>query len=452
MPRNYSENGIYGVTEIEQRLLDIARDGQLTWEDCRDIFRYFPMGKRIARALPRFSFSAEREIIVPEAPEEAIQAFKKMAIKLSQDKIIYRASVYARIYGLSGIFVSCNGKNNMDNITYRDVQKGIRFNALDSLNLAGSYFSQDVLSEKFMKPDPVTINGQKVGSKRVCTILNGDPLYLNFNESTYNFAGISVYANMTNLIQSWTRAMISIRRMLTKASSVVFKSRDGDKLNPNQVTAAKKSLQLLQAMENTGGVSIERADDVSFFPMTGVGEIDTLLKSVENEILYALDDTPQALLLNANISNGLSEGSEEFKAIMIAIDSFRKEILSPLYAFTDPFVMASAWTNEFILRITENDKRYFGMSPAKIRQYWMENFEYSYRSLFPKTSLEEETEKAVSLDNLLKVRQLGGNYADIEEEINEKKLFNNDISIDPTPMLDSNGQYNLFPDEEDSEE
>ena len=426
-------------------LLNLPETTQLSLNQCQDIYTYWGLGKRIVHALPRFAFSAPREINIQDAPPEAVEEFNNVSANLKQDRIIRRTSIFCRIWGMSGLFVAYRPNDLSDgdkytstadrlaekNLTIKETQNGrISFNALNPLNLSGSVFSQDATATNFQKPERIVVKGIEVGTRRATIIQNSEPVYLRFSTAAFTFSGIPVYQNMVSLIKAWTRAIISLERMATKASAIVFKDGERGKVNGIMADAASASLMRIKEMENDGACSISKDGDAIFFPLTGVSEVDVILKSLNMSIMMALDDTPAAILLDKDIANGLSEGSEQLKAIIMAVDTFREEVLTPLYSLTDPYVMACAWTDEFIQKmIKKYPAMYSGYTVPEVRQIWQDSFSYEYGNLYPEPDKDVQATNGVVLDNLMKVRQLGGDLADIQAEITERKLFNNVIDL-----------------------
>ena len=469
---NRQQNQI-ALTGRTSPLLNIPEDTMLDLQSCQDIYTFWGLGKRLVHALPRFALSSPREIVIQEAPPEVAEEFVKAAIKLKQDDIVSRGTVYCRIYGMGGIFTAYTkskiatpekseamslkeqqeflkqkmkqeaadrDKVAIANLTIKDVQSGkITFNALNPLNLSGTVFSQDALSTEYQKPITIVVAGQTVGSRRATVIQNNDPIYLRWTTSTFNFSGISIFQNMIRLIKAWHRAIISFERMATKGSSIVFKDGVRGRMSGIMATAAKSALQRMRDMENDGAVSIDKDGDVAFFNLTGVAEVDTILKGLEREITMALDDTPLAILLDKSLSSGLSEGTEDLKAVIMAVNNFRKDFLTPLYALTDPYVQAVAWTDEFILKIIKKHPEIYagGFTIQEIRQLWQESFSYEWGNLYPPTEKETQETNKIVLENIKIVSDMGGEAADIEAEIKERKLFLNDITINPPPEPES---------------
>lgn len=424
-----SESGYGDSHYSDDELLGAYRD--LSYQECKNIYRYWPLGKRIASQLPNFAMSAPREIIVKDAPSAVIEQFNKTADSVNLDKQVRKCSIYARIYGLAAMFVACENVKSSDNLTQKDViNNRIVFNVLDPLNISSVRVEQDASSLFYQKVKQITINGNDtVGSKRATVVFNDIPLYLKFNPSTFSFSGASVYQNMTGLIKSWNRSIVSLERMATKAGSIIVKGKDRSHTSGLTLGAINKNLELIRNMQNDGIANIGEGE-VEFFQLSGIQEVDSLINSLNTSLMMALSDTPSAILLDKNLSNGFNDGSEDMKAIIMAVDNFRKLVLSPLYDFADPFIMYKAWDDEFVEQIkADYPNDYRGLSNVEIVQQWTKGFSFNWGNLYPEPEKDKIETNSARLDLLTKAKELGANLQDIQEELNSLEIFGNDMEL-----------------------
>lgn len=433
------------ITATEARLLTFDEDGTLGRQDCVDIFSYWPLAHRVVQSLPRFAYSTPREIKIPDAPPSALEEFKKVSKKMRQDMICRRTTEFMREFGMAAVAYVSDKVDLIRNMYMREVaaDDGV-FIAYDPQALTGTTICQDQRSPRFLRPDRIMIGGEKAGSRRATVIQNGLLQYLKFNESTFTFGGPSVFQNMIPLIKGWTWGIISLRRMAIKGSSVVFKGKEGGRVNGINVSAAEFALAQIRDMGAGGACAIDKNSDVSFFNMTGVQEVDAILKAMEQEIMMALDDTPAPILLGKDLSNGLSEGSEDMKAVIMAVDNFREQYMAPLYDFTDPYVMARAWSDEFVLKACEGTED-AGLPPETVRAKWEAGFSYEFGNLYPEPENVEAQKNLTIMQSLQIAKALGADLADIQAEIRARKIFQTDIelnaaNIQPPPMPEPMGQ------------
>ena len=417
-----SGDSIYSNDEM----LGVYKD--LTYIECRDIYRYWALGKRIATALPNFAMSAPRDFYCGEHPAEVADEFKDTADKLNIDRTIKKASIYARVFGLSSIFIACDSdeKNPSDPLTYGDINDcGISFNVLDPLSMGASIqIDNNPLSHTFQQPINVTVGGANVHTQRICTIYNDIPLYLKFNPSSYSFSGASIYQNMTLLIRSWNRCIIALQRLATKAGAMVKTSREVAHANGVSLQAIQKNLEMIRNMENDGIASIQTGEEINFFSLTGASEVDAIIQQLNTGLMMALSDTPSRILLDKNLSVGLNDGSEDMKAILMAVEHFREQMLKPLYNFVDKFIMYKAWSQPFIERMRrEYPEHYEGMSDIMIFQQWKQDFKFEFGDLYPQTENDRIESAKTRLDMLTTLKEMGATDEDIETALNQNPIF-----------------------------
>lgn len=406
-------------TYINDELLGAYKN--LSYEECRQIYRFWPLGKRVAAALPNFAMSAGRNFLIKNAPPEIAEEIKKTAEQIDLEGTVNKASIYARIYGLSFIFVSTQDNNPDKPLTYKDIQQGFNFNVLDPLAMGGN-ISIDInpLSYNFNKPLGFTIKGHKVNSKRVLACYNDIPLYYQWNKSSFSWSGPSIYQNMTLLIRSWNRAIIAIQRMSTKAASIIVKSKDIAYQTGVNLQAINKNLSLIRDMENDGITDIKVGEEVEFFNLTGISEIDTIIDKIHSGLMMALNDTPSSILLDRHLAQSMSDGDNDMKAIIIAVDKFRKGILTPIYEFVDKFLLYKTFSPALIKQMKNKyPDLYANMGENEILAHWMENYTFEYNNIYPLSKNEEADTQSKHLDNMLKIKELGGDLNSIEDKINQ---------------------------------
>lgn len=415
----------------------------LTYKECMDIFLNWALGKRVASSLVEFALSVKRDIYFKDLPDEFSERFKEIEEKYNIDNIVKRSAIYTRVFGMSGIFVSHKKKQPHEKLSFDDVLEGdISFNICDPLVLSGTTVSQDPLSVDYMKVNKVMVRSQEVDLSRICVLFNSIPFYLEFQPSTFTFATPSVYQNMIGLIHSWNRCVVALERAATKAGSIIFKNRNGGALNSIAASAINKTLEAIRSMQNDGAVSIEKDADVELFNLSGIGEIDSIINQMNSIIMMALSDTPSALLLDRNLSNGLNDGSEDMKAIIMAVDNFRSLILKNIYDFIDRFLLYLTLDKFFLKEMLEKYSSDFkGLNEADLREKAMSSFYFKYGNLYPETEATKIDNIGRKLDNLGKLKELGANLADIQDVLNENnQMFFKDITLNEKNIEDEESE------------
>ena len=407
----------------QNELLGAYKD--LTYQECRNIYRYWPLGKRVASALPNFAMSAGRSFI-SELPE-VNDALEKAAESMSIENVVNRTTIYSRIYGLSFVYLASDDKKReTEAITYEDFHNGTRlkFNVLDPLSAGGSItIDNNSLSPMFGMPIGLRVKGRAVHTKRIHCCYNDIPLYFKFNPSSYSFSGPSIYQNMTLVIRSWNRTVIALQRIATKAASILVKRKDSSNVTSLQLKAINRNLSLIREMENDGIAALRVGEEAEFFQLTGVSEIDAICNRLNSMLMMALSDTPSGILLDKNLSTGLADGDNDMKAILMSVDRFRKDILTPIYRFLDKFICYKAFSPEFLEELKElYPDKYRDKSTNEILNELIDSYNFKYNDLYPQTQNEQADTASKYLDNLTKIKELGGELSGIEEAINNYEI------------------------------
>lgn len=419
-------------------------DLPLSYDDCKKLFAEWTLGKRIVRSLPNFALSTRRDIIIQNAPIEAVEQFKKTCDAYNIDRVVKNASIINRIYGMCGILVTTNKEDDkFEYLTPEDLDTyKINFNVLDPLNF-NITFSQDPSSFYFQKPTNGFVRGKPVDDKRLFVQTNGDPLYIEFENSTLNFAGRSVFKNMKDLYRSWYVLFSALEKIAVKASSILIKNENAVK-DPMSMEFVKKSIEMFKQMEQGGIAHLAQGQEAEFFNLNGATEIGAMIAEVKSAIAIALEDTPLAILMDKSLSNGLSEGSEDMKAVVMAVENFRKDYLDPIYQFLDKFMFFKAWSDAWINEhIKPRYGEYVDLTPYEIRNQWIENFKFEWNSIYPETPDEKTKKEDGMMERLLKLKELGADVESLEDNLNDSKLFPNLITLTKieTPTFEMENVY-----------
>lgn len=407
----------------------------LTYEACKELYTNWALGKRLVKSLPNFALSTKREIIIQDAPSEAVEAFKKACEEHKIDRVVKRLSIINRIYGLAGLVVVTNNPtDDFKPLTSKDIQDyKLKFNILDPIN-QNVTFSQDSLSFYFQEPSFPYVNGRKVSGKRMYVCTNGEPLFIEFEASALNFAGRSVFKNMQELIDLWETLIVSVKRIAVKSSSILITNQNAIK-DPMGVETSKRAVWILEQLQEGGGALLNQGQNAEFFNLNGLQEVVGLIDKVKELIAIALEDTPLPLLMDKSLSNGLSEGSEDMKAVVMAVENFRSEYLSPIYQFLDSFMFHKAWSDSFINEtIKPKYGEYADLAPWQIRQYWIENFRFEWNSIYPETPDEKTKKEDGKMNRLLQLQTLGADTNSLQDNLNDANLFPNQVTLSQPPQ------------------
>lgn len=403
---------------------------ELTYEDCSNIYRMWSFGKRIVEALPNFAMSAGRTFTMSEnIPPFVIDELNAKASEMRLDDIASRASIYARIFGVSFIYLASN-KEPTEAVTLGDFQNSdfrYKFNVLDPLSSgANIQVDNNPLSDTFSMVIKSSVYGTEIHQNNLHTCCNGTPLYLQYNQSNFSFSTASVFQNMTLLIRSWNRVLIAMQRMATKSSCLVVNRKSRANVSGASLNSIAMSSEMIRTAENDGVINIEVGEDIKNFDTSGVSELDTIADRMNKNILIALSDTPSSLLLDKNLSQGLNDGDNDMKIVLMSVEKFRLNVLKPIYDFLDKFLCYATFTPALAQRVRdESPEEFGGMSDGEVIQLMLDNFGFSFNELYPQTENEQADTAGKKLDNIAKLKELGAEMSGLENAVNQCGVFEN---------------------------
>lgn len=427
------ETGAGDSIYTNDEILGVYKD--LSYVECRDIYRYWALGKRIASSLPNFAMSAERVFSCPNHPVEIVNGFEELTKQYDVDNIVKQTAIYARVFGLSSLYLAVDDENDdiSQPLSYKTIsQHNFSFNSLDPLSMGGNIvLDTNPLSTTYQKPLRCIVQGREVASNRIITITNDIPLHLKFNPSSFSFSGASVYQNMTLLIRSWNRCVVAMQRLTTKAGALVKVSKEISQASGINMMAVKKNLDLIRSIENDGIASIQAGETISGFEMTGLSEIDSVINILNSALMMALSDTPSGILLDRNLAEGFSDGKEDMKAILMAVDSFRNSILLPLYNFIDKILLYKLLTPTFLQELKENNKDiYENMTEADMFMEIKQSFKSSFGELYPTNERDLAEAKYKEVDYIKALKDLGVKDENIESVLNESPILDVNVELE----------------------
>lgn len=403
----------------KDELLGAYRD--LTYQECQNLFRLWPLGKRLVEALPNFAMSAPRTFSFGEyTTNELTTQFKKSLNELRVESVVKTTAMNARIYGMAAIFVPTkHSLVKQDAPITRENISSISFTSLDPLSM-GAHIQTDLdpLSPTFQQPLHITIQGKEVSPTRIQVVYNDIPLYLKFNPSSFSFSGSSVFQNATLLIRTFNRTMLALQRAATKAGSIVRTTKESSHSSGISFTALAKNNEMIRSMENDGIATIGSGEQVQLFDINNIAQVGDIITKINEMFMMALNDTPGGILLDKNLSVGLNDGTEDMKAILIAVEHFREQILTPLYNFTDKYIISHAFSEDFLKEYLSNNPS-LHYTPSEFLETLYQNYSFEFGNIYPSTELEKADRKLKVIDSVLKLKELGVSDSDLETILND---------------------------------
>ncbi len=296
----------------------------------------------------------------------------------------------------------------------------------------------------------IKVDNQLVPRKRVAISHALEPLYLDNRTSLIPYSPPSVFYNMIDLLEDYDKAIQGLDALLYKSGCFIYQFPSKSKISGATYDAIKTSNYILEQKSNGSVISIQKDADIKDFPLSNINGLIESVNKLEDAITKALNDTPASILFDRQLSNGFSNGDKDKETEIQIVNTFRQNKIKPLYELTDYYVMLKAWNEDFINEIKEKYTDLSKYTNIQLFKKWQDDFVFEFGNLYPEPESITIENNSKKLDNLLKLQQLGANASDIEAELNEDRIFKNDIDLDGQPQQFNNGEentnidYNLY--------
>ena len=380
---------------------DILPGSEPSYETCKIIYLYHPLGAKIAEGPISIAQSQERQLAIPDSPEaDLLDAFDKewrTIGKIGADTLIHNATKTARIYGISSLVVGEIGGKSTDPLDIWALpEKELFFSVMDPLNTAGSLvLNQDPNAPDFQKPRELRVAGQAYHPSRACILMNEQPVYIAFTSASFGFVGRSAYQRALFPLKSYIQSIITDDVVTTKAALLVAKLKSPESITDQRThyfwqfkRQAIKSAQTgnvlsLGLQENLESVDLKNLRDAAEFARNNI------LKNIATGA-----DMPAQMLDQETFARGLAEGTEDAKTISQYIDRIRLQ-MQPFYTFMDEIVMHRAWSPKFYQSIQSKYPEYKDTAYEDAFYQWKNRFEAKWPNLLvePDSKLVERDAK-----------------------------------------------------------
>ena len=385
---------------LQQLLMcdNIEPGDEPSYQLCKIIYTQHPLGKKLAEKPINIAMSQERELSVPNSPEDAIkEAFLKEWESIGADKHIFNVMRLSRIYGIASVAYGALGVPTDKPIDPKDLADlDLYFNILDPLNTAGSLvLNQDPNSPDFQKHSGIAVNGVTYHRSRSVTIMNEEPIYLQYVNSAFGFTGRSVYARSLFPLKSFIQSMITDDLVTLKAGVIIAKTKQAGSIVDRvmeKTMGVKRNFVKEAATGNVLSINIDESIEALDLKNADTGMITARKNILEN--IASASSMPAKLLNNESFAEGFSDGDEESKHIAEYINGIREE-MRPLYDFFDKIVMARAWNPEFYKTIQARFPEYKNVGYTKAYYDWCNSFKVEWPSL-----LQEPASELVKVDEV----------------------------------------------------
>lgn len=371
---------------------DISPGDAPSYELCKTIYLYHPLGAKLAEAPVALAQAKPREIAVKDSPDEVRLEFLRCWEEMNAEAVIFNEHRTSRIYGLASIVAVSDGFRadkpfDMAQIYKRDVA----FNVLDPLNTAGSLVLDQIPTEEdFQKPLRVVSGGQSFHRTRFHVAMNELPIYLAYTGSAFGFVGRSVYQRVLFPLKSFLQTMIADDVIAHKNALIVSYQESPGSVVSRAMERLMRFKRLLVKRGRNGNVLTvginEKIETLDMQNVDGAGRFarENILKNIATGA-----DMPASLVNNETLVSGFGEGAEDAKNIARYGETYRLRMQSS-YRFMDNFCMYKAWNPEFYSRIQKHYPNTYSEVPyQEAFATWRRNFQPAWPSLL----LEPESEK-----------------------------------------------------------
>jgi hypothetical protein len=390
-------------TELQNLLMcdDIVPGAEASYQVCKSIYLWHPLGGKIAEAPVRKAMSQKRKISIPDSPEDRVKkAFEDDWKKMKIDRAIRNTMRLARVYGISTVGALDKDGDASVPLDYDKISADqLTFNVWDPLNTAGSLvLNQDPNAKDFLKPQEVRINGQAYHPSRVCVMMNEEPIYLAYTNSAFGFVGRSVYQRALFPLKSFINTMITDDMVARKAGVIIAKLKaPGSIIDNIMAKMAGIKRALLKEAETNNVISVDTSEDIESLNLINVNSAMMQSRKDILENIATATPMPAQMINSETFAEGFGEGTEDSKNVAQYIDGLRED-MQPLYDFFTPIVQRCAWNAEFYATIQAEFPEYKEVSYKQAFYRWTNSFAAEWPSLL----IEPESEQAKAEDVRLK--------------------------------------------------
>ncbi len=383
---------------------DIQPGSPPSYELCKKIYTFHPLGAKMAEAPIEEAQSQERELSVPGGPEDdLLQAFKdewKAIGKTGADKIILNLHTQTRVYGIAALAVGAKGLDTTAPLPYDKLYElELYFNVLDPLNTAGSLvLNQDPNAPDFQKAQFIQVGGHKYHPSRVAVAMNESPIYIEWTNSAFGFVGRSVYQRALYPLKSYIQTMITDNAVAEKAALLVAKMKSpGSVIDQRARSWFGLKRDAIKGAKTGNVVSMGIDEDLQSVDLKNLRDAAEFSRNNILKNIATAAKMPASMLHQETLTEGFGEGTEDAKIIARFIDRVRLEMF-PTYCFMDAVVMRRAWNPTFYKSIQSKFSEYRN-TPYETAFYAWKN---AFRARWPNLLVEPDSEKAKTDDVILK--------------------------------------------------
>lgn len=426
-----------------------------SYEDCKIMYVYHPLGARIIDAPIYLGFYRPRQITIDVGPQdELIAAFEAEWNRIGEIgalRYIIQTIRLSAIYGIAALGAGVPDVPTDRPLTDKEwLSPDLYFQVFDSLNTAGSLtLSQDPSNPNFLKPRHFVVNNEVYHLNRGVVLQNEDPLYIQWTSSAFGFTGRSKYMRAMYPLASYVRMMVAHNKIAEKLALLITKVKSPGSI-VDRVTDSffRKKLQQIKVAATGNVASVDIDESIETLNMMNVdasGKFAT--DGIINDIASGAG-MPGLLLTQDSLAQGFADGSEDAKQISSYIEAYRAQ-QEPIFRFFDRIVQRRAWTKEFWQAMrAKYPETMRGETYAASFQKWTGAFAPKWPSMVQQSDKEELEGQQKRFDSVVKLVEVFGSMitepqarADVIDwaaaNINaQEKMFASPLILDTQAIAD----------------
>lgn len=381
---------------------DIQPGSAPSYELCKQIFAFHPLGGKIAKAPIAMAMSQPREISIPRSPGERVKdAFDAEWKAIGANNHIFAHHVLKRVYGIASLALVEKGKEASEPLDMTKLWSAeIAFSVLDPLNTAGSLVgNSNPNAMDFLKTTNIAVNGVPYHRSRAVVALNGQAIYLEYTNSAFGYVGRSSYQAGLYLLKSFVETMRADQMVAKKAGVLIAKLKQaGSVVNQAMQKLFGEKRNVIKEAATDNVISIDLDEAIESLNLQNVnGAMDASRKHILNN-LAASDDMPAILLNEETFGSDFHEGSEDAKQFARYIDRVRED-MEPTFTWMDNIVQYRAWNEEFYATIQSDFPDEYGSVSYNAAFY---QWQKSFTAIWPSLLKEPDSKRAGAEDVKLK--------------------------------------------------
>jgi hypothetical protein len=435
----------FSATEIGNALESIFLTGQISPGDdvsyniCKSIFLWHPLGFKMACAPLQLAMSEGRALTVPDSPgERVVQAFEQQWTEILADAYIFQTMAMSRVYGIASVAMMIDGADPKSAIDYWDLpDQVIAFNVYDPLNTSGSLvLNQMPLSLDFMKVKEISVQGTEFHRSRAITVQNEFPIYIAWSGPAFGFVGRSVYQRAFYPLKSYLKTMVTDDLIETKVGVIVAKIKQAGTI-ANAVMKASASFKrdVVKEAETGNVINITPEESIESINLQNMDAPHALARRNILENIATAADMPIKILAQEAFVEGFGEGTEDARAVARYIDRIRKS-MEPLFRFFDKIVMHRAWSKDFFNEMKRDFPQTYGDMNYKDAFYrWANSFSYTWPSVLEEPESEQAKLEDTKLKAVIALIQVFEPILDSENKLNLYQWATDNISENKTMFV-----------------